>query len=94
MRRLISRSHDLRPLNAPLALRVQLDEEGRIACLWRHGRLTPRTITAIQDHWRIDDEWWREHPIAREYYTLLLDDGTLLTTYHDLLRDEWFEQRG
>ena len=49
---------------------------------------------AIQDHWRIDDEWWREHPIAREYYKLLLDDGTLLTIYHDLLRDEWFEQRG
>jgi hypothetical protein len=72
---------------------VQLDEHGRVVSLWRPGRLTPRTIAAIQDQWRIDDEWWREHPIARMYYTLLLDDGTLLTVYQDLRSDEWFEQR-
>jgi hypothetical protein len=28
------------------------------------------------------------------YYVLLLDDGSLLTIYHDLVTDEWFEQRG
>jgi hypothetical protein len=84
---------DLRPLNAPSPLRVQTDAEGRIVSLWRQGRLTPRTIAAIQDHWRIDDEWWREHTISRIYYELLLDDGTLLTVYHDLVADAWFEQR-
>ena len=88
------RRHDLRPLNAPAPLRMETDAQGRIVGVWRHGRLTPRTITSIQDHWRIDDEWWREHPIAREYYALLLDDGTLLDVYHDLLSNEWFEQRG
>ena len=35
----------------------------------------------------------RKHPIARSYYELLLDDGTMLTVYHDLLTDVWFEQR-
>ena len=86
--------HDLRPLNAPTPLRMQADAQGRIVAVWRHGRLTPRTIASIQDRWRIDDEWWREHPISRLYYELLLDDGTLLTVYHDLLADAWFEQRG
>ena len=87
------RSHDLRPLNAPAPLRMQSDAQGRIVALWRQGRLTPRTITSIQDHWRIDDEWWREHPVSRIYYDLLLDDGTMFTVYHDLGTDLWFEQR-
>jgi hypothetical protein len=85
--------HDLRPLNAPTPLRVQLDASGRVVALWRSGRLTPRRIAAIQDRWRIDDEWWREHAVSRMYYALLLDDGTLLTVYHDLRIDQWFEQR-
>jgi hypothetical protein len=84
---------DLRPLNAPSPVRVQTDAQGRIVSLWRQGRLTPRSIAAIQDHWRIDDEWWREHTISRIYFELLLDDGTLLTVYHDLVADAWFEQR-
>jgi hypothetical protein len=95
MRPLVSyHKSDLRPLNAPSPLRVQSDAHGRIVSLWRQGRLTPRTIIAVQDHWRIDDEWWREHPVSRAYYQLVLDDGTLLTIYHDLLSDLWFEQRG
>jgi hypothetical protein len=85
--------NELRPLNAPTPLRVQLDEQGRIIAIWRQGRLTPRTIAAIQDRWRIDDEWWREHRVARMYYEVVLDDGTLLTMFQDLVADAWFEQR-
>ena len=84
---------ELRPLNAPMPLRVQQDEQGRIVGIWRQGRLTPRSIAAIQDRWRIDDEWWREHPVSRMYYEVVLDDGTLLTMFQDLLADAWFEQR-
>jgi hypothetical protein len=85
--------NELRPLNAPTPLRVQLDEQGRIIAIWRQGRLTPRTIAAIQDRWRIDDEWWREHRVARMYYEVVLDDGSLLTMFQDLVADAWFEQR-
>ena len=88
-----SQKSDLRPLNAPSPLRVQTDAAGRITSIWRQGRLTPRTIAAIQDRWRIDDEWWREHRVARMYYDVVLDDGTLLTIYQDLASDTWFEQR-
>ena len=84
---------DLRPLNAPSPLRVQTDAAGRIVSVWRQGRLTPRTIAAVQDRWRIDDEWWREHTISRMYYAVVLDDGTFLTIYRDLITDAWFEQR-
>jgi len=84
---------ELRPLNAPMPLRVQTDPQGRITAIWRQGRLTPRTIAAIQDRWRIDDEWWRDHRVSRMYLEVVLDDGTLLTMYHDLVADAWFEQR-
>lgn len=84
---------NLRPLNAPSPLRVQTDARGRIVSIWRHGRPTPRTIAAVQDRWRIDDEWWREHAVSRMYYAVVLGDGTFLTLYHDLITDAWFEQR-
>lgn len=54
----------------------------------------PRAVIRVQDCWRIDDEWWREHPISRLYFVLLLDGDTLLTVYHDLTTDSWYEQRG
>jgi hypothetical protein len=50
-------------------------------------------VARVQDRWRIDDEWWRAHPISRLYHTVLLSDGSLLTIYHDLIADRWFLQR-
>jgi hypothetical protein len=49
-------------------------------------------VAAIEDHWCIDDEWWRE-PIRRRYYQVLTDNGANRTLYHDLITDTWYEQR-
>ena len=38
-------------------------------------------VRAIQDSWRIDDEWWREE-IARRYFAVELENGRKLTVYH------------
>jgi hypothetical protein len=86
-------ARDLRPLNAPTPISVQADASGRPLAVQRRGWPRPRKVAHVQDQWRIDDEWWRERSIARLYYTLLLGDGTLLTIYHDLLANAWFEQR-
>ena len=51
-----------------------------------------RGVAAIQSRWRIDDEWWRERPISRLYYSLLLEDGRLLTVFQDLHTGQWHEQ--
>ena len=87
-------ARSLRPLNVPAPLQVQVDSQGRPRTVHRRGWPAPRAVAAIQDRWRIDDEWWRERQISRLYYELLLDEGMLLTVYHDLHRDEWYEQRG
>ncbi|MDX1648024.1 MAG: hypothetical protein R3304_12830 [Longimicrobiales bacterium] len=52
-----------------------------------------RRIAVIRDRWRIDDEWWRQ-PISREYRTVVLDDGAVMTLYHDLVEGRWYAQRG
>jgi hypothetical protein len=82
----------LRPVNAPVPLRVQTDANGRPLAVRRRGWPVSRAVVHIQDRWRIDDEWWREQPISRLYHELLLDNGRLITVYHDLAADAWFEQ--
>jgi hypothetical protein len=49
-------------------------------------------VTAIQNAWRIDDEWWRER-ISRHYFRVELGDGQVLTVFHDLVSDRWYQQR-
>jgi hypothetical protein len=91
MRRLASRQ-TLRPLNMPHAVDVSVDAQGTPSMVRRVGA-EAHAVVAVQDRWRIDDEWWREHAISRAYYLLLLDDGSLLSVYHDLLANAWFQQR-
>jgi hypothetical protein len=50
-----------------------------------------RLVERVQDTWIIEDEWWRQ-PIARQYFALLLDDGTRRTIYHDRVTDAWYLQ--
>ena len=83
----------LRALNGPARLAVQADAALQPLAVQRTTWPRARTVDHIQDSWRIDDEWWRDSPISRHYFTLLLHDGTLLTLYHDLIADAWFEQR-
>ncbi len=60
----------------------------------RRGWPVARPVTNVQDSWRIDDEWWREHPVSRLYYALLLADDTVLAVYYDRVTNRWYEQKG
>jgi len=50
-------------------------------------------VERVEDRWRIDDEWWREEPVCRLYFRLLLQDGRCITVFRDLTGDRWYEQR-
>lgn len=45
---------------------------------------TRRRVEAVQDRWRIDDEWWREAALSRLYYELRLEGERVVTVYRDL----------
>lgn len=87
-------THALRPLSTPTSLSVRVDAAGQPLAVKRGRWSSPRAVARVQDRWRIDDEWWRERPVSRLYYTVVLEGDLLLTLYHDLLTDAWFEQRG
>lgn len=85
------RAHRLRPLGAPRRIRVEHDAAGRPTAVHFEGELRP--VAAVQDRWRIDDEWWRETAISRMYWSLQLEGGRVLTVYRDLIGGGWWLQR-
>ena len=83
------RTHRLRPLAWPQPLRVETD----VARLPAHRRCSKASCArshAVQDRWRIDDEWWRETPVSRMYYQLQLEGDRVVTVYQDLVRGAWW----
>jgi hypothetical protein len=51
-----------------------------------------QAIAAIEDKWRLDDEWWRAEAISRLYYNVLLTSGQRLVLYKDLVTGGWYQQ--
>lgn len=49
-------------------------------------------VAAIEDTWRIDEEWWRETPVSRVYYKVTLADGRILTIFRDMGTGRFFRQ--
>ncbi len=85
------RPHRLRPLASPQQLYVEADERGTPCAVAIEGAV--RAVTALQDRWRIDDEWWRETPVSRMYYELRLEGDRVMTVYRDLAGGAWWLQR-
>ncbi len=79
------------PLNMPVPVQVVPGLDGRPAKILETRK--PSRVEKVIDLWELDDEWWREKPIRRRYFRLLMDSGGVLTVFKDLSSDEWFSQR-
>jgi len=73
----------------PEPVRVEEDADGLPLAVKEKRR---QNIAAIEDRWRIDDEWWREGPVGRLYYAVRLTEGPRLVLYKDLVSGEWYKQ--
>ena len=82
----------LKALSQPKLVVVRTDEQGNPGHVRIPGK-TARRVAVIRERWQIDDEWWRQ-AISREYRTIVLDDGQVLTLYHDLIDGLWYVQKG
>jgi hypothetical protein len=83
------RSVTLKPVNQPEPENVEEDAAGLPVAL-RAKRRQP--VKAIDDRWRLDDEWWRSEPISRMYYAVRLASGQKLVIYKDLISGSWYRQ--
>ena len=84
------RFDQLRTLNQPQPIKVACDRQGRPAAMVQHGKR--RRIEAIKDHWRLEDEWWRQ-PIHRHYYLVELGEGGWEVLFCDVLTGKWYRQK-
>jgi hypothetical protein len=80
----------VRPLNRPRPIKVETGEDGQPTTIWLSGRR--HAVEAVLETWRIDDEWWRQRPVCRTYYSLLLEDGRTVTVFRDPIGGRWAMQ--
>jgi hypothetical protein len=51
-------------------------------------------VTRIDNHWRVDEGWWKEEGhIGRDYWKLVTDSDLLVVIYYDLYRAGWYMYR-
>ena len=75
----------------PLVVETEAGPDGP-APRWVTWRGTRRAVAAVEDDWRVDDEWWRDE-VSRHYFAVTLADGCQLTLFLDRIAGTWWEQR-
>jgi hypothetical protein len=89
----------LRPLGLPRPAQVRTDDHGlpvEVTRTTRRGGGVSLHVEEVEEVWHIAEEWWREAPIGRTYYRVIVDGGRPLTLFHDTQTsggDGWYEQR-
>jgi hypothetical protein len=78
-----------KPLNIPEPVGVEEDIDSLPVVVRMKRRVA---ITAIDNIWRIDDEWWRTEPVSRVYYAVLLASGQRMILFKDLKSNCWYQQ--
>lgn len=78
-----------KPVNEPDPVQVEEDSSGFPLAVKLPRK---QVVMAIEERWRIDDEWWRREPVSRLYCSVLLASGQRLILYKDLVKDCWYRQ--
>jgi len=77
-------------LSLPKLVNVLTNDSDEPAAITRNGQQC--RVAAIQNAWRIDDEWWREE-VSRHYFQVELQNGPVITVFRDVVTGKWYEQR-
>jgi hypothetical protein len=91
------RTDRLRTLNEPQMVAVELDAAGVPKAVKKQLRrsggqeATATVVETTLETWRIDDEWWRQL-ISRRYFAVILEGGSRVVLFEDLVTHEWFMQ--
>ncbi len=69
---------------------MEAGEDDRPTAVYLSGRR--HAVEEVLETWRIDDEWWRQRPVSRTYFSLLLEGERAVTVYRDLVSGRWAMQ--
>ena len=83
------RTDTSKPVNLPELLTVEESTDGSPTAVKLKRR---QKIIAIEDSWRIDDEWWRSEPVSRLYYAVILASGQRMVLAKNLIDKCWYRQ--
>ncbi len=83
------RTDTIKPLNLPEEIMVEEDAAGCPVVLKNRRR---QKIIRIDDHWRLDDEWWRRDAVTRLYYAVIPASGQKIILYKDGENGKWYRQ--
>lgn len=75
---------------SPVATKVILNAQGLPVIVTLAGIRQP--IFGIDEHWRVERHWWSQ-PIRRDYYRIILADGSLRNLFRDLNNGRWYLDR-
>ncbi len=82
----------LRALNVPHRVEVELAANGLPIGMRYAGCEMSRSVEAVGEVWRIDDEWWRQ-PISRQCVEVIFEGGGRVVLFEDLSTGEWWIQK-
>lgn len=82
----------LRALNVPHRVEVELDASGLPIGMRDADCGLRRSVEAVGEIWRIDDEWWRK-PIVRRYVEVIFEGGGRVVLFEELATGEWWLQK-
>ena len=74
----------------PIKTQVSLNTNGLPARLKFGGQV--REVVGVDDHWREEKSWW-DKPIRRDYFRVVLADGSLRNIFQDLIDGGWYIDR-
>ncbi len=83
-------NNSFRPLNPPIPIDVRESTHQIPVAIKMKGRW--RRVVSIDDVCSLDEEWWRERPIVRMYYRVILEDDRPITVFRDMLDGAWYRQ--
>lgn len=79
-----------RGLYIPKPINVAADTTGVPRLVRAHGRWRP--VDFVMEAWEIKDDWWTPQPIARSYFRVQLDNGSILRLFRDQKQGSWYHQ--
>ncbi len=84
------RAETVKQVNLPEPITVTEDAAGRPLVVKTSRR---QSVAAITDQWRLDDEWWRQEPVSRFYFIVILTSGQRLVIFKDMTAGNWYWHR-